>query len=284
MLKEIFSIDAAIFWLLFVLILLFMLFTSYEQAHFIQSYWQYMIVPVALVGIPHGFLDPLIALDDKFPYKFGMASFLSVYLSVSVFCWIFWQLFPHLSLGLFLIISAYHFGGDFEEHKDLLRFKIGSALLLSPIVFHFNEVHDIFFQISTFKLQEYALIYFCYYFLIFFVLLDFGIKKNNKLEIIALTLLSFTLHPLLYFVIYFCFLHSIRHYYQHREYIKVDKNFIVLMIVLVLFTFILNQAQYQYFYVLGSSFFDASLKTVFIGLFSLTVPHMFIVESDRKSY
>ena len=112
----------------------------------------------------------------------------------------------------------------------------------------------------------------------------FAIKLTN------IILLNVFLSPLVAFTIYFCFLHSVRHslsliYEIDSNHFKVGfykflrKAFPLTLMTLLLF--VLSLYFLANYYVLD----DAILKVIFIGLASLTFPHIlleYLIEKNEK--
>jgi Brp/Blh family beta-carotene 15,15'-monooxygenase len=116
----------------------------------------YFIIMLLLTGIPHGGLDHVIARTTAvaFNRKFNMAIFLGRYMaviSVYAICWFF---LPSISLLIFLLISAWHFGEtDIECTKpatfiSICRFLWGSFVLLLILLMHQNETTEVLIRIS----------------------------------------------------------------------------------------------------------------------------------------
>jgi Brp/Blh family beta-carotene 15,15'-monooxygenase len=71
-------------------------------------------VLVAIVGLPHGASDTALA-RPRWQAWFGgawLAAFLAAYLGTALVAFVFWISFPVTALALFLIVSAAHFGHD----------------------------------------------------------------------------------------------------------------------------------------------------------------------------
>ena len=64
------------------------------------------------VGIPHGGADRLIAIKTSGRHNLNFSSqrFTLVYCGQILLFFLFFYLFPHLAILLFLLLSAYHFG------------------------------------------------------------------------------------------------------------------------------------------------------------------------------
>ena len=98
------------------------------------------------------------------------------------------------------------------------------------------------------------------------------------------------LSPLVAFTVYFCFLHSVRHSFSliyevdNKNFKKGVKKFLKKALPLTLITailFIFSVYILTNYYVLD----EAMLKVIFIGLASLTFPHIlleYLIEKNEK--
>ena len=109
------------------------------------------------------------------------------------------------------------------------------------------------------------------------------------MDFLSLIILNFFLTPILAFTLYFCFLHSIRHsitliFELDRSFKSGLKKFIVKAIPLTFVTAIMFLFTIYFL----NSFFEldeAIYKVIFIGLASLTFPHIlleYILEKNEK--
>ena len=107
---------------------------------------------------------------------------------------------------------------------------------------------------------------------------------------ISIVLINSVLDPLIAFTIYFCFLHSFRHsislikILDKKNFLKGSKTFIKKALPLTILTGLL------YLFALGfllnsHDLIDAILKVIFIGLASLTFPHIlleYLIERNER--
>ncbi len=115
---------------------------------------------------------------------------------------------------------------------------------------------------------------------ILFLLLGIVIARNtnNKLLLFQITtifLSSIFLSPLYYFISYFCFFHSIKNFHETVNELKTEKDKIMIFLIIntiitVIFGFFL------FFFFLDGPITSKIVSMVFIGLASLTVPHMLL--------
>ena len=267
----------------------------------------FCLILILILGISHGALDNL--KGKKLLYLFGyrsLFSFYFVYILISLLIVFLWVLFPNTVLLLFLIVATYHFGKEdtvfsFNEKfliDEFLFFLKGSAVILAPLLFQREKTNEIF-EVLNFNVFESQL--FNNQFLITFLCLSFLsslIISNKKkvylkalmiMDFFSLIILNLFLTPVLAFTIYFCFLHSIRHsitliFELDKSFKSGLKKFINKAIPL---TFVTGVIFLIAVYFLNSSYKldEAIYKVIFIGLASLTFPHIlleYLLEKNEK--
>ncbi len=244
------------------------------------------IIFISLLGLPHGALDYKL-LKHLVPKK-GQLAAVSGYIALVITTVFLWILFPHLMFISFLIMSAYHFGGDWPLNFSMRTIN-GFIILGLPTIFYPRDVMIIFeFLVSSSgaifivdALQIVTVI--CGIHLIIMILFK-RLSSNQCLEMFLLGALSSVAPPLIYFTTYFCLFHSLKHFSEISvllnraspirllrlslpvTVITLTTGFIVLMILTKSFRELLDQSLFQ---------------VTFIGLAALTVPHMVLVEWIR---
>ena len=274
------------------------------------------------IGISHGSLDNFKGKKLLKTYKIkNQFIFFLLYILISFVVILAWLLSPSLILFFFLIVASYHFGkedsvnfhskkfkGGFKElskpQYSILIFTLkGSMIIIFPLSFHFNETLEIFkvllvddeniirilsnlFQNSLLSIAILLLPVIANYFTVQ-NLEDFTFVYVELICILALNII-FT--PLIAFTVYFCFLHSVRHSailiceLDKKNFSDGFKKFIKKALPLTLITailFIFSVYILTNYYVLD----DAILKVIFIGLASLTFPHIlleYLIEKNEK--
>ena len=259
---------------------------------------------VLIIGVSHGSLDHikgkklLELLKIKSTYIFYI-----IYILISGIVLATWILLPSITLLIFLIIASFHFGKEDTQFliinrsyfTQLLYFFKGFLIILAPLTFHFQETVTIFKLLLIDNKIFYSSLNFietnnviqigivCSFLSsVFLFLKNFEIKKFVIfLDFFSILTLNFYLTPLLAFTVYFCFLHSIRHSISLA--VELDQNNLVngfkifikkalpLTILTSIFSFIA-------LYLLSNSYNldNAILKIIFIGLASLTFPHILL--------
>ena len=255
---------------------------------------------ILTIGISHGALDNLKGYKLLKFYKINnKIIFYLIYTLIAVLIAFIWSLFSSIVLTIFLIFAAYHFGKEdcsFIELKpssiNSIKFFLKGSLIVSlPLFCKFDETleifrslyieNDIFFNLLI-SFDDKNI--FLYLVLIGF-LSNFLISKNNKITLVSesfvLFMLNLSTSPLVAFTIYFCFLHSIRHSISlahelnkkdFKAGLKDFLNKILPLTILTAIAFIICLFVLQKYYSLN----DAILKVIFIGLASLTFPHILL--------
>ena len=258
------------------------------------------------IGISHGALDNLKGKKLLKILKFkSIFVFYIGYITLSLFVILCWILIPTLTLTIFLGVACYHFGKedtDFLVKKksffiNLLFTLKGSTVIISPLLFNFQDTADIFkllnFDISIFGINQIFL--YSILFLSFSSNIALSLNQESDfkslimMDFISILILNFFLSPILAFTIYFCFLHSLRHSFSLI--FELSKNFkrgafmfiqkaLPLTIATVLIYII------SFYYLNNLFVIDETIyKLIFIGLASLTFPHIlleYLIEKNEK--
>ena len=268
---------------------------------------------ILTIGVSHGSLDHV---KGKKLFNILNISKISIfyfsYILIAILVIIIWIKIPFISLMCFLLVAAYHFGKEDTQFlmnensyfNQLLFFLKGLLIIAAPMFFHFDETiiifklllvdNEIFYSTLEFievnKIVPIAIILsslsgIC------LLLRKFEIKKFIIfLDYFSILVLNYYLTPLVAFTIYFCFLHSIRH--SITLIYEIDKNdfknglkifgqkALPLTVLTAIFCLI-------GLYLLNNNYdFNSSiLKIIFIGLASLTFPHIlleYFLEKNEK--
>ena len=289
-----------IFFNLSILLIPFYLMLDYEPLIF-------CLFIILIIGISHGSLDNIKGkrLLKLFGYKSNFL-FNLIYIMISFLIVILWLILPNTVLLLFLIVAAYHFGKEdtvftfkrkFLISETLFFFK-GSSVIIAPLLFQRDATIAIFKTLNFYVFESSI---FNNRFLITFLCLGFlssmyisnkkniDIKALMVMDFLSLVILNFFLTPILAFTLYFCFLHSIRHaitlIFELDKSFKVGfKKFVGKAIPL---TFVTGVVFLTAIYFLNNFYRldEAIYKVIFIGLASLTFPHIlleYLLEKNEK--
>ena len=260
---------------------------------------------LATIGVSHGSLDNQkgkLLFQKKFNKHWPLI-FYSLYIATSLLVLLIWLNFPLLSIIFFFIVASFHFG-----HEDLELF-INKNFFLNRLIYFFrgllvisaplylnnqetaNFIDILLLGIDTWNFNPkffYYLFYLNLFVLISIQILYLYLKLLNfKYFLIICTenlsiILIFNYLPLiLAFTIYFCFMHSSKHILSLANELDANdlnqglKRFLVLSLPLTMATFLI--AVIMLFYLSNDfSISNAMLKIIFIGLASLTLPHIML--------
>ena len=268
---------------------------------------------ILIIGVSHGSLD-----HEKGKKLFEILNikriiiFYLLYILIAILVIIIWINIPSTSLIIFLIVASFHFGKEDTQflidensyfNQLLFLFK-GLLIILAPIFFHFNETVSIFKLLlvdneifySTLAFIEANKVLPILIILSTFSSIYLFLKKfeNKKFTIFfdyfSILILNYYLSPLVAFTIYFCFLHSIRHsislIYEidNENFTNGFKVFTKKALPLTILTAIFCLIS---LYLLNNSYdlHSSILKIIFIGLASLTFPHIlleYFLEKNEK--
>ena len=268
---------------------------------------------ILIIGVSHGSLDHEKGkkLFKIFNIK-NIIFFYLFYILIGILVIIIWSIAPSISLIIFLIVASYHFGKEDTQFlinkisyfDQILFFFKGSLIVLAPMFFHFEETVSLFklllveneFFYSTLEFIEKNMILFIGLILsalssIFLFVKKFEIKKFTIFfDYFSILILNYYFEPLIAFTIYFCFLHSIRHsislIYEidSSNFNKGLKIFIKKALPLTILTAFLCLIS-MYFLKNSYDLNSSILKLIFIGLASLTFPHIlleYLLEKNEK--
>ena len=271
------------------------------------------LILILTIGVSHGSLDHIKGRKLLNILKLeNIIIFYITYIFIAITIIILWILIPAISLIIFLIIASFHFGKEdtqflIKENTyfyQFLFFLKGSLIILSPMYFHFDETISIFKLllienetfysslgfIETNKILYIGIILSSLSSLLLFIK-DYELKKFTIFfDYFSILILNYCFSPLLAFTIYFCFLHSIRHSItlvfelNENDFNEGFKMFIFKAIPLTFLSIVLCIIG---IYFLNNNYnFDSSiLKVIFIGLASLTFPHIlleYLLEKNEK--
>jgi beta-carotene 15,15'-dioxygenase len=258
---------------------------------------------ISILGVSHGALDHIKGFKLMKIYKMHNGYF---FYPIYIFCCLlvifFWMLFPLITLILFLLVASYHFGKEDSCVEDIIKKKYinilyllkGSFVVLAPLTIHTEETLQIF-QILSVNLplphENVLLALMLISFIANLVIMGLSNYEGFLLaDWITILILNLLYSPIVAFTIYFCFLHSVKHsfgliYEIDKKNFKAGLNkFVKKALPLTIITTILFTVSVYIlinYYVLD----EAILKVIFIGLASLTFPHIlleYLIEKNEK--
>ena len=262
---------------------------------------------ILIIGISHGALDNVKGekLFKLLGYNSKYLFYLS-YIIISLLIIFLWLILPNLILLIFLIVASYHFGKEdtvFKVKKrvlsnEILFFLKGTSIIISPLLFQRDSTNEIFATLNFYVFEspffnDFTLIIFLVlgFFSNIYLTIDKSINFKNImiLDYFSIIILNIFLTPILAFTLYFCFLHSVRHSLSlineiDRSFKIGLKKFIMKAIPLTLITGLIFLSS---IYFLNNLYEidEAIYKVIFIGLASLTFPHIlleYLLEKNEK--
>ena len=268
---------------------------------------------ILIIGVSHGAYDHIKGRSLLKIYNINnIFIFYLSYILVGLIVIFTWFVTPSISLLIFLIFASFHFGKEdsqFLLKKRSITYSIffvfkGLLIVTAPLYFNFVETINIFklLLIENENFYRYldwieskniliTLISLSFLVNILLIIVNFKISNLTLLlDFASILILNYFLSPLIAFTIYFCFLHSIRHiiaianevnnrnfYDGLKEFIKKASALAIVTVILFILALIIT---YNYFEIN-----DAILKIIFIGLASLTFPHIlleYLLEKNEK--
>jgi beta-carotene 15,15'-dioxygenase len=241
---------------------------------------------VAVLGLPHGALDPVVARRiGLWRSPAGLALFTLGYLAIAGAVIGVWLLAPVASLVAFLLISAAHFGGDWNAGRPWsLRFLAGAGLLSLPALADRDAVSAIYVVLAGEGGAAIAMVQSAIAPLLLVAMVIAAAsaaqrRPHEGIELIIAVLLALTTPPLVFFIVYFCLLHSARHLREgfRDERGTLPRRTIATIVAAATAAPLLVAVGVLAATTTPGMLSDRLLQVVFIGLAALTVPHMIVV-------
>ncbi len=265
-----------------------------------------LMIAVVLTGIPHGAVDHLVAAElyDLDASWGDQAKFYGFYLALMALYGALWLVAPGLSLGLFLVMTMYHFGqadlaylsADGRQQR-VAYLSRGLFLIGLPIVAFPEVVAPIFEAIGGIDMLAWSGLVQHQMAIASGLVVQHGLwlaalwmrdvatpgqLMRELLNLAVLSLLFATVHPLVAFAVYFGFWHSLGHIFELvRFFNRHDQptsmtDFYRKAALFTVLSFVLLGALYLAGDAFGSQMEMIALLFILISV--MTLPHMLIVE------
>ena len=253
---------------------------------------------IVMIGLPHGAYDGAVAIHLGIIKRFSsFVKFMIIYVALSALVVAIWMIAPIISLIIFLTISMLHFGaGDIKNGQGVLGFSEalahGGLAIVGISQFHRSEVDEIFsYLINSDTTYVWLAIDILTVATIFAIITCVLQALNNSkwsvtvLELLLLGIVYAVAPPLLGFAIYFCCVHSARHFRKIYASIKQSVSTTSIRNQAILFTSISWIAAGIAFWMFAdfANPGPTIMRITFIGLAALTVPHMLLIDGISKS-
>lgn len=244
---------------------------------------------ISLAGLPHGAADAWLAQQVGIIINLkDLFTFLVSYSFIAISIIFAWMISPSMSLAIFLVISAWHFGDDERLGLSLhTRFCSGVIIVSSPLLLHNTEVlslYEILIGNYANNVLDSQIILFIISsgYLIYNSIISFNdlTTVRNTSNITLYIILSFILTPILYFTIYFCCAHSFQHMSRIWGMTTEKNRSKFLVAVTLLTTLVIFFASVIYIWLIksGINFEIVNIKVLFVGLAALAVPHILLID------
>ncbi len=246
------------------------------------------LLAVLLIGVPHGAADAGLAMTTRFvDNRLKLAGFILAYIATALLVIGLWLTAPLMALTAFLALTLYHFGrGDALAYgrQDLpWRAMLHGGFIMHIALAHAGEVTALF-RLLTHAGADIWPLFVGLHMMFLLWLAAFGIaimRARLSLaaigEICALIVLAWIVPPLVAFALYFCAIHSARHFARlaaderlntpHNKMLAAGLA-VIAVAAIAIATILLDAAH------LG----DSLMRSLFIGLAALTVPHMVLID------
>jgi len=245
---------------------------------------------VALAGLPHGAADGWLALQGGIAATRPRAvCFFAGYLGLAVLVVVGWNALPVICLGVFLAISVWHFGdGRIMQPLALARIASGLVVLGAPVVMSGTEVTQIYQVLSGPGAMVLAKAQWLLFWPACMVVVVAAFIRSAQwrtiapplLEHVALVGLAGLLSPLMYFVVFFCGIHSPRHMSAVLQLARTGARRLLWGSVWALTLISIAAGGLVFLWLIrsGQPPEAAAQRVIFIGLAALTLPHMVWVD------
>jgi Brp/Blh family beta-carotene 15,15'-monooxygenase len=264
-----------------------------------------LAVMVAVIGLPHGAVDHRFA-RPRLESAFGMAwlgVFLISYLSIAAVVVCGWQVAPAVTITLFFLASAWHFGQEEPRFsvgprtlRPAFRFARGGLVIWVPVVFQTNVVLQILTVAAPRGFEAdiqraLAAITFCAWPLLALAMVGWvwqchvavsATGRTRRVLVLdnsftaSMTLLFATANPIVGFLVYFCGWHSIRGLSRLRRELGETWSQLVMSVAPMTITAIGLIAVAAVVVLRTPTLGDTLIRVTFVGLSAVAVPHVLL--------
>ena len=246
---------------------------------------------IALIGVPHGALDTAFA-RQRFALRTRGAwlAFVIGYGLLMLGVVVLWFVAPVLFLIGFLGISALHFSGDPVSGTPVItRLVQGGAVLVLPALRHADELTRLFGMLvgpdaartvvpflSAAAMPWAGAVVVC-------AVMTWWRSWQTSLELLAVGTLACIAPPLLAFALFFCGMHSARHILRTVIWAESAERRLVVGAVFAPMLGIACLGALAWRFGGNVALEPKIIQLIFVGLASVTVPHMALIEPIRLS-
>lgn len=248
------------------------------------------LAAIFFVGMPHGALDiitlkRIAGITSQGCLEMGAKSLARLLLLATLYALIViisfsaWLWSPTLCLILLLLVGVVHFRHDWGQSS--LSLCLSAVVLTSPSIFHTKQLIEIFEWLFVPQGNAVAIVFamkaFCL--IAMLAVMAFLPKEKRWGQIVTslsiVWLCTWLLSPLLYFTLYFCTVHAIAHTFRLKSRAKLTwRELAYTSFLPMLATGAMGYVAYIYLDI--NAVKHTLYPLIFIGLFAVTVPHVFL--------
>lgn len=245
---------------------------------------------VAVLGLPHGALDFEVARAlYPLPTAKTAARFSAIYLGASAATLALWLMAPGLALAAFLAYSVLHFSDDWTASAGRRASVAGALLAVAlPVAANPGEVANLFALLvpeAAARLVANGAGVMGWIAIPFALALGRHQSTAVQAEWVALAASAIVLPPLVHFAVYFCGLHSPRHFRSITTLLGLSTAAGLRAAILPTVATLLACAVAAALILANDVEVDTTvMRLVFVTLACLTVPHMLLVDRLTGRY
>lgn len=241
---------------------------------------------ILVLGVPHGAFDVAVWTDrNGLGRRPAISTMLFGYVALAGGFFGLWLMAPALALPVFLAMSIYHFSGDWDHDLDRLpRLLVAAAMITAPAGLHRGEVVEIFSWLAPEPVANSVGLIMAAMALpllqasVVVIALIASQRPWAAAELVVVLALAWLTPPMLFFLVYFCGLHSMRHMIEtHQQLHSASVG-----------AFFRSALPYAPLAIIGTLIGAFGMSTlppgpaligmIFMALGALTVPHIVVVE------
>jgi len=241
---------------------------------------------ILVLGVPHGAFDVAIwnsRNGDRSAH--GLSGMLVKYVALAGGFFCLWLIAPAVALPIFIAMSIYHFSSDWDHDLDgIPRLIVAGAMISAPAALHRAEVIEIFSWLSPTETANAVALAMATAALpllqasLVVMVLTAARRPWAAAELAAVLALAWLTPPLMFFLVYFCGLHAVRHMIETHRLLGAPAGY----------TFACAAFPYAPLAIAGTVGGALTFSTlppgpalvgaIFMALGALTVPHIIVVD------
>lgn len=243
---------------------------------------------VAVLGLPHGALDPFMARRNGLPAGLKpLLAFVALYTLIALAAFGAWVAMPVTVFVLFLAVSIWHFSDDWRpDLPRWLQILSAAAVVMLPCLFYTERTGALFALLTSAEAGPAIAGWIAWAAPALLAVLNLALATlavreeaswSSVAEVMLLQALGAAFSPLPFFIIYYCGIHSARHMIHCLH--GLERNALRQAgRDLTLYTAAAIAGIAALWGLFGGMDVDTGLmRMTFIGLFCLTIPHTLLM-------